>query len=279
MTAVRALLAEAREVLHVENPSREGEILLACALDKTRAWLFAHATDEVDDEVAGRYRAMLARRHAGEPIAYITGHREFRSLDLLVTPAVLIPRPDTELLVEIALRHIPQSAKVDIADLGTGSGAIALAIASERPDARIIAVDSCAAALDVARANAQRLRIDNVEFRHSDWFEALGDVRFDMIVSNPPYIPLGDEHLSQGDLRFEPAQALSAGDDGLDAIRTIVARASSHLRKNGRVLLEHGFDQGAAVRNLLERHGFDDVFTEQDIEARDRVSGGTLRET
>ena len=277
MTSVRSLLAQMRAKLAGDDAAREAEILAAHALGRDRAWLFAHADDSVDAARLDAAMSLTNRRTSGEPVAYLTGHREFWSLDLRVTPDVLIPREDTELLVRVALRHCPQGEKVDIADLGTGSGAIALAIANDRPRAKIVALDSSKAALDVARGNAERLRIGNVEFIHSDWFDALGDRLFDVIVSNPPYIAAGDAHLSSGDLRFEPAQALASGEDGLDAIRRIARDAPAHLREAGMLAVEHGFEQGEAVRAWLQQSGFVETYTERDLEGRERVSGGFFR--
>ncbi len=254
--------------------SRESEMLLSHALQRERAWLFAHADDPIDAADAVRFHSLLVRRAAGEPIAYITGRREFWSLDLAVTPDVLIPRPETELLVELALRRISQSAQTDIADLGTGSGAVALAIAHERPRAAVLATDISVAALAVARANAQHLDLDNVQFMQSDWCAALDKRRFDVIVSNPPYIAESDVHLSRGDLRFEPRAALASGSDGLDAIYAIVRDAPMFLKPGGWLLFEHGHDQGAAVRELLGKSGFVEVFTAPDLAGRERASGG-----
>ena len=214
----------------------------------------------------------MERGAAGEPIAYITGSREFFSLDLVVTPDVLIPRPETELLVELALEKIPREAVVQIADLGTGSGAIALAIAHERPNAQVLATDASAAALDVARGNAQRLGLMNVEFAQGEWCAALGDRVFNIIVSNPPYIAVGDAHLREGDLRFEPPLALSSGADGLDAIRTIARDARRHLVRGGWLLFEHGYDQGQPVREIFAANGYADAMTAHDLEGRDRIS-------
>ena len=259
-----------------ETVRREAEQLLMHALGVERAWLYAHGDDLVDAAAADRLRALIARRAAGEPLAYITGRREFFSLDLAVTPAVLIPRPETELLVELALAKIAQGERVDIADLGTGSGAIALALAQARAHARVRATDASAAALQVARDNAERLRIRNIDFAQGDWCAALGAARFDLIVSNPPYIAAGDAHLAQGDLRFEPAAALASGADGLDAIRTIVRDAPMHLKPGGWLLFEHGYDQGAAVRALLRENGYVEVSTALDLEQRDRVSSGRV---
>jgi release factor glutamine methyltransferase len=207
-------------------------------------------------------------------MAYITGARAFWSLDLGVTPDVLVPRAETELLVELALQRIEAQAQVDIADLGTGSGAIALAIAHERSRAHVLATDASDAALAVARSNATALGLRNVTFAIGDWCAALGTRSFDMIVSNPPYIAHGDAHLARGDLRFEPRAALASGPDGLDAIRAIARDAAAPLRHGGWLLFEHGFEQGDAVRDILQKSGFVELFTAPDIEGRDRVSGG-----
>jgi len=252
----------------------DAEWLLAHAVARPRSWLFAHAGDPVTVDVAERFAALLARRQAGEPVAYLTGMQGFWTLELEVSPATLIPRPETELLVELALARIPLDAASQIADLGTGSGAIALAIAKERPNAAIIATDASPAALEVARRNATRNRIATVEFREGDWFAPLAGETFDLIASNPPYIADGDPHLGEGDLRFEPPTALSSGADGLDSIRRIVGNAPAHLAPDGWLLLEHGWDQGEAVRALLQAAGFIDVETARDLEGRDRVSLG-----
>lgn len=273
MPEVRQLLAEATTRL---GDRAEAAILLAHALGKPRSWLLAHADDPADTAGAAAFAALVERRAAGEPVAYLTGHRGFWTLDLEVTPATLIPRPETELLVELALAKLPREGAPRVADLGTGSGAIALAIARECPHTRVLATDASAAALAVARRNAEANRIRNVGFAQGDWFAALGEERFDLIVSNPPYIAADDPHLERGDLRFEPGSALASGSDGLDDIRRIVAGARSHLAGDGWLLFEHGWDQGTAVRGLLDAAGYRDVFTAQDLEQRDRVSGGSL---
>ncbi|OOG63957.1 protein-(glutamine-N5) methyltransferase, release factor-specific [Rhodanobacter sp. B04] len=271
MPDVRSVLAAATQRL---GERLDAELLLLHALKKPRSWLFAHVDDMLDMDVRTAYAALLDRRVQGEPVAYITGHRGFWSLELEVTPATLIPRPETELLVEQALQRLPRDAACRVADLGTGSGAIALAIASELPHAQVSATDASAAALAVARRNAQRLAIGHVVFLHGDWLVPLADQRFDMIVSNPPYIETADPHLGQGDLRFEPASALASGHDGLDDIRRIVRDARAHLHPGGWLLFEHGWNQGAAVRALLADAGYGEIFTVQDLEHRDRVSGG-----
>jgi release factor glutamine methyltransferase len=252
----------------------EAELLLLHLLQQPRSWLFAHADDALDMDVQTSYRELLARREAGEPVAYIVGHRGFWTLDLEVTPATLIPRPETELLVELALQRLPPDFSGRVADLGTGSGAIALAIARERPRARVVATDASAAALAVAQRNAQRHALGNVAFVHGDWLAPLAGQRFDRIASNPPYIEAADPHLTRGDLRFEPASALASGDDGLDDIRRIVDGAHRHLAPGGWLLFEHGWNQGEAARALLQAAGYAEVFTAQDLGQRDRVSGG-----
>ncbi|MGO1002142.1 peptide chain release factor N(5)-glutamine methyltransferase [Lysobacter sp. CA196] len=250
----------------------EAELLLAHALERPRSWLFAHDDHVMDAEVAQRYRRLVARRVAGEPVAYLLGQRGFWRFDLAVTPATLIPRPETERLVELALARLPEDCDLAVADLGTGSGAIALALAFERPRARVVAVDFSMDALEVARANAASLQLGNVEFRHGDWFAPLAGERFDLIASNPPYIEDDDIHLQQGDLRHEPRSALASGADGLDAIRVIACDAPMHLQPGGWLLIEHGWEQGAAVRALLSAAGLVDAVTERDLEDRDRVS-------
>ncbi len=254
----------------------DAELLLGHALQHDRAWLFAHATDPIEAAQAEAFAQLVQRRVDGEPVAYLVGTRGFWTLDLNVTRDTLIPRPETELLVELALARIPESAPARVADLGTGSGAIALSIASERPLASVIATDEYKAALAVAVGNARRNGIDNVWFRRGDWYEALGNERFDVIVSNPPYIESRDAHLRQGDLRHEPMTALASGEDGLDAIRAIARDAPRHLARGGWLLLEHGWNQGAAVRELLTQAGFVDVCTERDLEDRDRATLGRL---
>ncbi|PPV08650.1 protoporphyrinogen oxidase [Xanthomonas bromi] len=252
----------------------DAEALLLHALGRDRAWLFMHGRDVVPLSVAQAFEALVQRREAGEPVAYLIGSRGFWTLELEVSPATLIPRPDTEVLVERALERLDHAAGRRVADLGTGSGAIALAIASERPQAQLIATDASAAALAIARRNADRHRLANVQFRHGSWFVPLAGERFDLIASNPPYIAAGDPHLAQGDLRHEPASALASGSDGLEDIRRIVADAPAHLCNGGWLLLEHGWDQGEAVAELLRARGFAQVATHQDLEQRDRVSLG-----
>lgn len=271
---VAELLREAAARLPGEEARHEVEQLLIHVLGVERAWLFAHATDEVDTEAMARFEVLLARRAEGHPLAYLTGRRGFWTLDLQVNTATLIPRPETELLVEQALARLPADDMVRVADMGTGSGAVALSIASERPLATVMATDVLGPALAVAVKNAQAHGLENVWFRRGHWYAALGSDRFDMIVSNPPYIAAGDPHLVEGDLRFEPPPALASGADGLDAIREIVAGAHEHLVPGGWLLMEHGWDQGDAIRALLEQAGFVEAQTVQDLEQRDRVTLG-----
>ena len=249
----------------------ENRILLCHALGLTRVGLITQSQCALTSAEAAALNALVARRVAGEPIAYIVGKREFFGLDFRVTDAVLIPRPDTELLVELALERLPQGAAV--LDMGTGSGAIAVAIAHTRPDARVSALDASPAALEIATANAAANGAA-VRFLHSDWYAALAGERFDLIASNPPYIASGDAHLSEGDLRFEPVSALTDHADGLSDLRKIVAGAAPHLAPGGWLLLEHGYDQAAQVRELLSAHGYAQVQSWRDLSGIERVSGG-----
>lgn len=253
----------------------EARLLLAHALGRPPAWLFAHADENADPESIQRFDALVAARAAGQPVAYLTGRRGFWKLDLAVTPDTLIPRPETELLVELALARLPPATSLRVADLGTGSGAIALAVASERALAQVVATDASTGALAVARGNARANALGNVEFREGSWLEPLAGERFDLIASNPPYIAKGDPHLAS--LQHEPDLALTSGADGLEAIREIVAAAPSHLQPGGWLLLEHGWDQGNAVRTLMRSADFTEVSTARDLEDRDRVTLGRTR--
>jgi len=257
-----------------EEARAEAELLLAHVLHKPRAWLYAHGGDALEPEAAARFGALLQARRRGEPVAYLVGRREFWSMDLEVGPAVLVPRPETELLVELALERVPADAPVRVLDLGTGSGAIALAIARERPRAQVTAVDASAPALALAQRNAARLGLDNLRFLRSDWFSALAGERFDLLVSNPPYLADDDPHLRQGDLRFEPALALACGPRGDEALQAIAQAAPAHLVDGGCLLFEHGLAQGETVRALLAQCGFGEVRSWRDLEGRERVSGG-----
>ncbi len=246
-------------------------ILVCHALGISRTALITQSDRVLSAEEAALVSALLQRRHDGEPVAYIVGQREFFGLDFETTPAVLIPRPDTELLVELALVRLPPRGSV--LDMGTGSGAIAVAMAHSRPDAMVTALDVSQDALAVAARNAQRNNA-KVRFLHSDWYAAVEGEQFDLIVSNPPYIADGDRHLSEGDLRFEPSGALTDFSDGLSALRTIIAGAPSKLAPGSWLLMEHGYDQSAAVRELLLSSGYTDVQSWQDLAGIERVSGG-----
>jgi release factor glutamine methyltransferase len=252
----------------------DGQVLVAHVLQRDRAWLAAHGDDVLAREQADAFFALAKRRRDGEPVAYLTGFREFWGLALAVTRDVLIPRPETETLVELALAWLPRDRPVRVLDLGTGSGAIALAIASERPRAHVVATEGSAAALAVARDNAQRLALSNVEFAQADWYDGVSDTGFDMIVSNPPYVAMGDPHLTEGDLRFEPAAALASGVDGLAALRTIITGARARLAASGALIVEHGYAQSAAVQGLLRDAGFVQITVRRDLAGIARVAGG-----
>ncbi|WMY08572.1 peptide chain release factor N(5)-glutamine methyltransferase [Paraburkholderia phenoliruptrix] len=263
-------------------PPLEARILLTHVLGWRQTQLITRADEVLDGACVERYLALQARRMAGEPVAQIVGVREFFGLEFEVTPHVLIPRPETELLVETALTAMQDLARPRVLDLGTGTGAIAVAIASMRPDAQVTAVDRSAEALAVAARNAAR-RLDAkrpggaVIFAQSDWYGALDrGLCFDVIVSNPPYIASGDPHLAQGDLRYEPRGALTDEADGLSAIRAIVTGAPARLSSHGILWMEHGYDQAEAVRTLLTAQGFADVRSERDLAGIERISGGRL---
>jgi release factor glutamine methyltransferase len=283
---IDAWLRAAAARLNTESARLDVELLLTHLLGFGRAALYARLRDELDGEIAARADALVARRVRGEPIAYITGVREFWFMPLKVTSAVLVPRPETEIIVEQALAHLPGDRPLRLLDLGTGSGAIALALAKERPQAEVHAVDASAAALAVARENAERLKLPNLRFALGDWFAALPGheaealdttLQFDLIASNPPYVAGNDPHLDRGDLRYEPRIALTPEGDGLSAIRRISRDARTRLKPDGWLLFEHGHDQGPAVRQILERDGYIAVETVRDMEDRDRVTLGRWR--
>lgn len=270
---IASALAQAKaELTSAENPARlEAEILLAHAIRESRGYLRAWPDREIDAEAAACFRSLVARRRDGEPIAYITGHKEFWSLDLEISDAVLIPRPETERLVELALA-LKANSDLRVVDAGTGSGAIALALAAERPGWRIVATEISRDALAVAGRNIDRLDRGNVALCAGCWLDSIADARVDLVVSNPPYVADSDPHLGRGDLRFEPRVALAAGGDGLDGIRALAAAAPRCLRPGGTLLLEHGFQQAGAVRTLLEGVGYTEIRTAQDYAGLDRVT-------
>jgi release factor glutamine methyltransferase len=269
---IDAALADATRRLEAvsDSPRLDAELLLARAIDTARSYLFAHPEDTLDAGASARFQESLARRIAGEPMAYITGTKEFWSLELMVTPATLVPRPETELLVDLALREISRRAEWQVLDLGTGSGAIALAIASERPLCTITATDISADALAVAEQNARQLSLPNVEFLCGDWTAPVRGRTFSVIASNPPYIESGDPALEK--LHREPRSALAAGDDGLDAIRRLAEDCGAMLADDGVLLIEHGADQQESVAATLEHHGWLDIGCHEDFAGLPRVT-------
>jgi release factor glutamine methyltransferase len=280
MNSIRAVLLQAQAqlnnapLLDAIDARYESQLLLQHALKVNRAWLIAHENDDLAADIQHKFNTLIQRRIGGEPIAYILGCREFYGLNLAVTPATLIPRPDTEILVDIALEKIPANQAAQILDLGTGTGAIALAIAQQRPQAQVTGVDASKPALEVAISNSQQLHIANTHFILSDWFNDLNDTRFDVIVSNPPYIEEADAHLKQGDLRFEPISALASGADGLDDIRRIIDSCLIHLKPQGWLMFEHGYNQAETVRELMAQTGLVAIETFKDLGGNDRVTIG-----
>ena len=268
-------LVEAIGLAHAEA-SLEVNLLLQHLLKVNRAWLISHDRDVLTDDQQQDFYALLQRRLVGEPIAYILGSREFYGLPLKVTPATLIPRPETETLVEAAFQKIAVDAPWNILDLGTGTGAVALAIAKHRPKCHVIGMEASAEALAVAIENAQNLDLKNVSLIKSNWFSDLAAETFNVIVSNPPYIAELDCHLTQGDLRFEPRSALASGFDGLDDIRLIIQQAPNYLKPNGWLMLEHGYDQAHLVAALLKGHGFSQIDHAQDLAGTLRVTFGSI---
>ncbi|WAH57966.1 peptide chain release factor N(5)-glutamine methyltransferase [Pseudomonas silvicola] len=274
MTIIASLLRSA-ELPESPTARLDIELLLAAALGKNRSYLHTWPERIVTTEAAATFDDYLQRRRQGEPVAYILGQQGFWKLDLEVAPHTLIPRPETELLVETALELLP-ATPAKVLDLGTGTGAIALALASERGGWQVTAVDRVAEAVALAERNRERLRLGNVRVLESHWYGALAGERFQMIISNPPYIRAADPHLVAGDVRFEPTSALVAGADGLDDLRTIIAQAPAHLAAGGWLLLEHGYDQAAAVRELLAKHDFEQIESREDLGGHERITLGRL---
>ncbi|MEE3925363.1 peptide chain release factor N(5)-glutamine methyltransferase [Pseudomonas viridiflava] len=275
MTIIASLLRSA-ELPDSPTARLDAELLLAAALGKPRSFLHTWPERIVSTEAALAFSGYLQRRRTGEPVAYILGQQGFWKLDLEVAPHTLIPRPETEMLVEAALELVPAFAPVQVLDLGTGTGAIGLALANDRQQWKITAVDRVLEAVELAERNRQRLQLANAEVLSSHWFSALEGRQFDLIISNPPYIAETDPHLSMGDVRFEPGSALTSGPDGLDDLRTIISEAPAHLTPGGWLLLEHGYDQGPAVRELLIRHGFERIQTRRDLGEHERITFGCM---
>ncbi len=267
-------LGEALALARLQLPPQEAAYVVSAALGVDRPTLIAHPERPVSEAAWARLLNWVERRARGEPLAYLTGRKEFWDFELTITPAVLVPRPETEILVAAALERIPIEAQWLLADLGTGSGAIALALARERPGCRVIAIDRCPEALAVAENNRCRLEVDNVELRLGDWFRPLADERCHVVCANPPYVAPDDPHLGRDSLPFEPREALVAADSGLAQLRHLIQHASAHLHPGGWLLLEHGADQGPAVRELFQRHGYEAIATRPDLAGSDRVSLG-----
>lgn len=274
-SSISGLLRAAKSELAGSTTSGlDAEVLLQHCLGRDRAWLLSHPDRELKAADVDRFRELVRRRARGEPVAYLTGQREFWSLPLQVNTGVLVPRPETELLVERALSHVAQDAEVTLLDLGTGSGAIALAIAHERPYSRVTGTDCSQSALDVARDNAGKLAIDNVTFARGDWYAAVAGQRFDIIVSNPPYVEDNDPHLRESSLSHEPIHALRAGPDGMRDLAHIITQAEEHLNRHGWLLVEHGAQQANAVCVLMEQHGLRNIATHKDLASLPRVTEG-----
>lgn len=279
--SIRAALAQAKTLLcgYPTAAALDVEVLLAHVLAVARVFLHTWPERTLQDEQRARFFSLVKRRAAGEPIAYLTHCREFWSMDLWVTPNTLIPRPETELLIDLALQRIPADASLVIADLGTGSGAIALALARERPRCRVVATDISLAALEVAHANALRLNMQTIEFRlgSADWCTPLQGEHFDLILSNPPYVRSDDPCLTSGETRFEPRTALDAGPEGLEHLRNIARQTRRHLNSGGCLLLEHGFDQGSEALQLLIDLGYGEVRGHRDLTGQARVASARYR--
>jgi release factor glutamine methyltransferase len=275
MTIIASLLRSA-ELPDSPTARLDAELLLAAALGKPRSFLHTWPERIVSTEAAQAFDGYLKRRRTGEPVAYILGLQGFWNIDLEVAPHTLIPRPETEMLVETALELLPGAIPHRLLDLGTGTGAIALSLAKDRAQWDVTAVDRVEEAVELAERNRQRLHLDNARVLRSHWFSAVEGQRFDLILSNPPYIASSDPHLVEGDVRFEPSSALVSGADGLDDLRLIVSQAPAHLEAGGWLLLEHGYDQGAAVRELLLEHGFEQIQTRRDLGDHERITFGRL---
>ncbi len=275
MLISQSLIAATEQLANYsDSPRLDAEVLLAFSLNKNRTWLATWPDKTLNTTEQSIFYALLDRRLEGEPIAHITGSREFWSLDLTVNKDTLIPRPETELMVEKILQLYPAHSQIQLLDLGTGSGAIALAIASERPDWKITATDKSTGALDIAKQNAQHHKLNNISFIESDWLTSFSNQRFNIIASNPPYIANTDPHLSRGDLRFEPVTALTSGADGLDDIQLICQQARSHLLTNGLLIIEHGYDQKEKLNQIFTYSGYKNIQQYNDLSSNPRITCG-----
>ena len=279
MTTITELLQQAEQSINSSESARlDAEILFCDVMQLQRSRIYSHPEQLVPEDKSVLFQSLIEQRQLGHPIAHLTGKKEFWSLELTVNRDTLIPRPETELLVETALQIIPHDAAFSILDLGTGSGAIAIAIASERPNCRIVATDINSNALAIARKNAETHQMNNIQFYPSNWYQNIPSQSFDMIVSNPPYIRQDDEHLSQGDVRFDPELALVAGTDGMQAINMILEDASSYLARDASLLIEHGYDQKPLVQEAFLKHDFKRIKTFQDLSGQDRITLGNYHE-
>ena len=272
---INDLIVDATNQLTESDTARlDAESLLQHALKCDRSYLYSHSEQTISDQDTDTFKDLIAQRHRGWPIAYLTGQKEFWSLDFNVSQNVLIPRPETELLVESALKTIPTNTQYNILELGTGSGAISIAIASERKNTNITAIDICNDALNIARGNARKLGVENIEFKQSDWFQGIDDKHFDMIVCNPPYISSSDPHLLQGDVRFEPKQALVSEKGGLGDLELIIRNAHGYLKENGYFITEHGYDQGNMIRDLMIKNNYQNIEALFDLAHHHRATLG-----
>jgi release factor glutamine methyltransferase len=278
ITTLNTLLQQGQQQLagSSESPRLDAEVLLGHILQVSRAHLYANPEREIAAVQVTEFEQLISDRHAGHPVAHLTGEREFWSLPFHVTPDVLSPRPETELLVEQALRHLPTDQPRELLDLACGSGAIAVALATERPRCNVTATDNSSAALEIARENAAANDCARIKFLHGIWFAPIGNQRFDVIVSNPPYVATGQPELTDPELAYEPPQALYSGIDGLDDIRLIIQAAPNYLVPGGQLLLEHGFDQAGTVTDLMLKAGFTEICTHQDLAGIPRVTQGCL---
>jgi release factor glutamine methyltransferase len=276
ITSIKTLIARAANTLssHSDSPLLDAEVLLGFVLGKPRTYLRAWCDNTLTDQQLAAFAKLIEQRQQGIPIAYLTGTREFWSRDFMVTAEVLIPRPDSELLIELSLDLIPHNQAVKLIDLGTGSGIIAVTLATERPKAQVIAVDASLAALAVAQRNAEHHQLTNIEFYQSDWFANVPTSEFDLVISNPPYIDPEDEHLQQGDVRFEPKTALIAANHGLSDIQLIAANARNYLKPTGHLLIEHGYNQASQVQAIFNALAYDNVQSYKDLSGNNRVTYG-----